>query len=155
MPAADAPVDGSGSAAPESGRDAARALEERYGTARRGRIDRRLGWGIAGALVVAGIGFLFFSEWETANRVDFQDIGYAEAGENSVDFTFDVSGPAPSEVACAVEVLNTSKGTVGWKVVEIPVTDTGTQRVTTNVVLTGAPTAATVRSCWVVERAAA
>lgn len=127
------------------------SLEDRYGSTRRSRLDRRFAWAVAGVLVAAGIAFLLFSGWQNQNRVSMQDIGYSEVGENLLDVKFEVHTPGDTPVACAVEALNTSKATIGWKVVEVPASAQREHTVTTRLVTTGEATAATARSCWVVE----
>ncbi|UOR02271.1 DUF4307 domain-containing protein [Leucobacter allii] len=130
---------------------ASQSLEDRYGAGRRRRVDRRVAWGAAGALVAAGVGFLLFSGWHEQNVVAVQDIGYTEVNDYSLDVKFTVSAPPNTPVACAVEALNTSKATVGWKVVEVPVTEDQDHTVTTRLVVTNPATAATARECWVIE----
>ncbi|MEV8339379.1 DUF4307 domain-containing protein [Leucobacter sp. NPDC077196] len=145
MPEADAP------SAPAT---AAQSLEDRYGTRRRASFDRRFAWIAAALLVAGGIAFLVFSGWQQTNRVSFQDIGYTKNGDTSLDMKFQVTTEPNTPVACAVEALNTSKATVGWKVVELPVTDQQSHTVTARVVVTNPATAASVRSCWVIEEPA-
>ncbi|MBL3687766.1 DUF4307 domain-containing protein [Leucobacter zeae] len=127
------------------------SLEERYGSTRRRRFDRRFAWAAVALLVAAGIAFLVFSGWQDQNRVSLQDIGYAEVEENVLDVKFEVHAPADTPVACAVEALNTSKATIGWKIVEVPASEQREHTVTTRLVTTGPATAATARSCWAVE----
>lgn len=126
-------------------------LEDRYGTGRSRRFDRRFAWGAAGLLVAAGIAFLVFSGWQNQNRVSVQDIGYTKDNDLVLNVKFEVSAPANTPVACAVEALNKAKATVGWKIVELPVTDALTHTVTTRLVTTNPATAATARACWIVE----
>lgn len=126
-------------------------LEDRYGTGRSRRFDRRFAWGTAGLLVAAGIAFLVFSGWQNQNRVSVQDIGYTKENDLVLNVKFEVSAPANTPVACAVEALNKAKATVGWKIVELPVTDALTHTVTTRLVTTNPATAATARACWIVE----
>ncbi|GAA1595211.1 DUF4307 domain-containing protein [Leucobacter chromiireducens] len=126
-------------------------LEDRYGTGKRRSFDRRFAWGAAGLLVAAGLGFLLFSGWQNSNQVSAQDIGYTHESELVVNAKFEVSAPPQTPVACAVEALNTSKATVGWKIVELPLTDQRTHTVTTRLVTTNPATAVTTRACWVVE----
>ncbi|WP_245907498.1 DUF4307 domain-containing protein [Leucobacter massiliensis] len=128
------------------------SLEDRYGAGRRRRFDRRFAWTAAGLLVLGGVGFLAFSGWQDANRVSWQDIGYTKTDELNLEVKFEVTGPANTPIACAVEALNTVKATVGWKVVELPVTEARTHTVTTPLVTTNPATATTVRTCWVIER---
>lgn len=127
------------------------SLDDRYGTGRRRSIDRRFGWIAAGALVLAGVGYLLFSGWQSTNRVSWQDIGFTRVSDFALDVKFEVSAPPRTPVACAVEALNTTKATVGWKVVELPLTDEHTHAVTTRLITTNPATAATARECWVVE----
>jgi hypothetical protein len=83
--------------------------------------------------------------------VSWQDIGYTKQDELNLDVKFEVSAPPNTPVACAVEALNKVKATVGWKIVELPVTEERTHTVTTRLVVTNPATAATARECWVVE----
>lgn len=100
---------------------------------------------------MAGVCFLLFSGWQNANRVSWQDIGYTQHDDLNLNVKFEVSAPPGTPVACAVEALNTIKATVGWKIVELPVTDQLTHTITTRLVTTNPATAATARECWVVE----
>lgn len=126
-------------------------LEDRYGTGRRSRLDKRFAWATAAVLLLAGLAFLLFSGWQNGTEVEAQDIGHTKVTPLILDVKFEVSAPPNTPVACAVEALNTSKATVGWKVVELPVTDARTHTVTTRVVTTNPATATTTRACWVLE----
>lgn len=141
-------------AAPADRADAAstQSLEDRYGTGRKRRFDRTFAWATAGLLVLAGVGFLAFSGWQTANQVSAQDIGYTKTGELTLDMKFEVTAPAQTPVACAIEALNTSKATVGWTVIELPVTDQRTYVVTTPLHTTTPATAVTAKECWILEQ---
>ena len=141
--------------APSASAPAAQSLEDRYGTGRRARFDRRFAWIAAGLLVAAGIAFFVFSGWQQPNRVAFQDIGFTKQGDTSVDVKFQVTTEPNTPVACAVEALNTSKATVGWKIVELPVTEQQSHTVTTRLVVTNPATAVSVRDCWLLEEPAA
>lgn len=128
-----------------------RALENRYGTGRRNRFNRKFGYGIAGGLVAAGIAFLVFSGWHTTGQVSWQDIGYTKRSELVLDVKFEVTAPASTPIACAVEGINAAKASVGWKVLEVPATQQLTHTITTKLVVTNPAVAATVRECWVVS----
>lgn len=126
-------------------------LDDRYGTGRRRRFDRRFAWGAGIALVLAGVAFLLLSGWQQGNLVRVQDIGFEKRGELAADVKFTVSGPPGARMACAVEALSTSKATVGWNVIEIPVSASGDHTVTTRLLTTGPLTAASARECWILE----
>ncbi|MHA3723999.1 DUF4307 domain-containing protein [Leucobacter sp. HY1910] len=128
-------------------------LENRYGSSKRRSFDRRFAYGIAGALVVAGLGFLFFSGWQTANQVSWQDIGYTNVSDRELDVKFEITAPVDTPVACAVEAISSSKGTVGWNIVEVPPSKELTHTITTRLVIANEAVAATARECWVVTYA--
>lgn len=132
----------------------AQTLEERYGSSRKRSFDRRFAWGASGVLLAAGLGFLLFSGWQNGSQVSAQDIGYTKTDDYTVDMKFEVSAPPNKPVACVVEALDSVKATVGWKVVEIPVTDERTHVVTSRIVTTGPVAAAYARACWIVEQQA-
>lgn len=128
-----------------------RALESRYGSGQRRSFDRRFAYGIAGALVLAALGFFFFSGWQSTSQVSWQDIGYTKQSDRVLNVKFEVTAPEGASVSCAVEALNSAKATIGWKIVEIPPSDRITHTITTSVVVTNTPVAATARECWIVS----
>lgn len=130
---------------------AGETLENRYGSGRRGKRDRRFAYGAVAALLAAGVVFLLFSGWETTKQVEWQDIGYTKRSDLVIDIKFELTAPANTPVACAVESLNKAKATVGWKIVEIPPSENRSHTITTKLVSTNPLTAAAVRECWVVS----
>lgn len=131
-------------------REAQRVLDERYGSTKRRSFDRRFAYGIAGALVAAGLAFLFFSGWQTTSQVSWQDIGYTNVSDRELDVKFEITAPVDTPVACAVEAISSSKGTVGWNIVEVPPSKNLTHTITTRLVIANEAVAATARECWVV-----
>ena len=131
---------------------AADTLEARYGTKRRARVDQRIGWVTAGVLVLIGIAFLLFSDWQNKNQVGFQDIGYTVVDDRTVEVRFNVTAPPRSELACAVESLSASKGTVGWKVLTLDPVDDTQQGVETTLATTGEAVTGSVNHCWILEQ---
>lgn len=136
----------------EADATAAQTLEDRYGRGKKRRVDRRFAWISGIVLVTAGVAFLAFSGWESANQVQAQDIVFDKTGEFSGTMKFEVSAPPNTPVACVVEALNTSKAPVGWSVVELPVTDNRITTVSAPVRTTGPATAAYAKECWIIER---
>lgn len=128
-------------------------LEARYGTQRRRGLDRRIAWASAITLVLAGIAFLLFSGWQDDRRVGYSDIGYTVVNDQSVEVRFEVTAPANTPLACAVEALSSSKGTVGWKVVTLDPVDAAQQAVRTSLVTTQPPVTGSVSHCWILEDA--
>jgi hypothetical protein len=135
--------------AADAGSSAQHLLDERYGRGRRRKFDRRLGWFIGGALVLFGIGFLFFSGWHEGSDLDFKDLDYSVVDERTVEVTMQVTAPAGSEVVCAIEAVSESYATVGWKTIELEPSETRTRQLTATLVTTSPATTGSVRSCWV------
>ena len=132
------------------------AAADRYGTSRSKRLDRRLGWGLASVAVLGGLLFVIFGNWQQ-NTTEFQNIGFtldksgADIGVHSATTKFEVNAEPGAHISCAVEALNTSKATVGWKVVDLPPTEGRAQTVTVKLVTVGPATAAHAKACWPVE----
>ena len=127
------------------------ALESRYGSGRRRSFDRRVAYGIAGALVAAAVAFFAFSGWQNGQQVSWQDIGYRAESDQVLNVKFEVTAAAGTTVACAVEGINASKATVGWKVLEIPASNQLTHTVTTKLIVTNPAVAVTTRECWTIS----
>ncbi|WP_193598357.1 DUF4307 domain-containing protein [Microbacterium sp. YJN-G] len=124
----------------------ARELDERYG--RTGR--RRLPWIIGGILAVAVVGvFGWMTVTTQMNAVDADDLGFTVTDEHSVDLRFQYTAPRGSDVVCVLEALDQEFGIVGWKILEIPATESHTQAVDVRIPTVSRATTSLVRTCWV------
>lgn len=132
-------------------------VADRYGASRSKRWDRRVGWTLASAAIVVGGVVIAFGGWQQSTT-EFQNIGFTlqnDASANSMHSAttrFEVNADPGARVSCAVEALNTSKATVGWKVVDLPPIDSRSQTVSVDIVTLGPATAAHAKACWPVER---
>lgn len=125
-------------------------LDERYGRGRRRSFDRRLAWVAGGVLVLAGVAFLLFADWQRGNDLEFRDLDYSVIDERTVMVDVQVTTPASTEAICVIEALSESYATVGWKLVELPASEQRTKRFKTNVVTTSPATTGSVRECWLI-----
>ncbi len=123
-------------------------LDERYGRGRKRSFDRRFGWIAAGALVLAGLVFVFFGGWQQGSDLEFKDLHYSVVDEQSVEVDAQVTASADATIVCAIEALSTSHGTVGWKLVTLPEGEDRTRRFTTTLITTSPATTGRVRNCW-------
>lgn len=141
----------------ETARDAVtNTVADRYGTNSSQRIDKRFGWIVGTIAVIVAIGFFAVSGWQQ-NTTEFKNIGFTlhntddGSGVYSATTRFEVTSEPGAHVSCAIEALNTSKATVAWKVIDMPVTDARTQNGSVDLVTIGPATAAHVKACWQVR----
>lgn len=123
-------------------------LDERYGRGKKRTFDKRLGWITGGALVLAGLVFLFFANWQDGKNLEVKDLHYSVVNDTAVEVDVQVTADADAEIVCAVEALSASHGTVGWKLVTIPAGDERTRRFTATVITTSPAATGSVRECW-------
>ncbi|UTX53658.1 DUF4307 domain-containing protein [Leucobacter aridicollis] len=132
-------------------------VADRYGASRSKRWDRRIGWSLASVAILVGLLVIAFGNWRQSTT-EFQNIGFTLHNEGgpgdafSASTKFEVNADPGVAVSCAVEALNTSKATVGWKIVDLPVIDGRSQTVSVDIVTLGPATAAHAKACWPVER---
>lgn len=123
-------------------------LDDRYG--RRGSPRRRRAIWIA-VIAVAAIVVGAFA-WSTianpANALKAVDTGY-RIEERSVTLSFTLSAPAGTSVACALEAMDEEYGVVGWKVVELPASDSHVRTFTETVPTVAKAATGLVNACWV------
>lgn len=123
-------------------------LDERYGRGQRRRIDRRIAWTLAIALLAAGAIVLTLLVVASTRTVEFRDLAYEVLDDRSVDIDFEVTAPPGSEVACAIEALSPSYAQVGWKIIELPASDVRTRQFSETLVTVSPATTGYVKSCW-------
>lgn len=135
---------------------ATNAVADRYGTKRSKRLDKRFAWIVGSIAVVVAIGFFAVSGWQQ-NSTEFKNIGFTlnnvddGTGVYSASTRFEVTSEPRAHVSCAIEALNTSKATVAWKVIDLPVIDARTQSGEVELITIGPATAAHVKACWQVR----
>ncbi|GAA2827546.1 uncharacterized protein DUF4307 [Leucobacter komagatae] len=132
------------------------AVADRYDASRSKRWDRRLGWTLASVAIAVGLLVVVFGNWRQSTT-EFKNIGFTLQNEPSEGHTysattkFEVNADPGVSVSCAVEALNTSKATVGWKIVDLPAIDSRSQTVNVEIVTLGPATAAHAKGCWPVN----
>lgn len=127
----------------------AELLATRYGrTPQRARRTRVVG--IAGALVflVVLVGWVVWAGLGTPAQFKAQDAAHTiiSDSETSVQWEFSVSPGTPA--SCAVQALNSTFAIVGWKVVDLPASDTYTRVLTETVRTTERAVSGLIYRCW-------
>ncbi|MFD5224875.1 DUF4307 domain-containing protein [Microbacterium sp. NPDC058342] len=124
----------------------ARELDERYGRTGRRRLPWVIGIAVAAAVVIA---FGWMTVVGQMNAVDADDIGFTVTDAHSVDLRFQYTAPQGADVACVVQALDKEFGVVGWKVVEIPGTESHERAIDVRIPTVAEATTSLVKTCWV------
>lgn len=124
-------------------------LDDRYG---RRRSPARRWVAALGALVAfAAVGYVGWTVvQETLDAVDFDTTSFEVVDEHSVSLGFQITSPPGRDVACVIEAQDEEHGVVGWRVVEIPASETHAQAFRERIPTTALATTGFVNSCWVV-----
>jgi hypothetical protein len=125
-------------------------LDARYGrTAQKKRRDRVVAW--TGAIAVA----IVFAAWVVwvafdgpGDTIGSRDTGHKVIDDRTVSISYEVSMPPGTSAQCALQVQNETHNIVGWKVVDIPASDSYTQAFTDTVRTTQLGVAGLIYRCW-------
>ncbi|MFB2556548.1 DUF4307 domain-containing protein [Herbiconiux liangxiaofengii] len=125
-------------------------IAERYGrTARRRLGGRLLAW-VAGAGV--GVVVLVWVIWAgldgTSASIGTQDTAHEVLDDRSVRVEFDVTIPTGSTGSCVVQALNDRFAVVGWKVIDLPASETPTRSFSEIVRTSELASTGLISSCW-------
>lgn len=124
-------------------------LDDRYGRARSTRSPRF--WAIfAGVAIALAVGIAAWYAFATpGNAIGVDTTGYELVDEHTVVVSFQVTSPAGSPLACALEAQDEDHGIVGWRVVEYPASSDHSRAFQETVRLTAPATTGFVNTCWV------
>jgi len=134
----------------ESG-PASDVLAERYGRTPRARIRDR--WLLVLGGVFAAVVLVAWVVWAglDGQRPSLEVAGTAHEllnDERAVEVSWNLSVPAGNATACVVKALNDDFTVVGWKVVEIPASDTYTRNFTERIRIAQPANTGLVEHCW-------
>jgi len=123
-------------------------LDERYGRTRR----RGSRWVVIVAVAVGAVAigaFAWLTVSNSINSVDVDTTGFQVVDGRTVTLEFQVSAPAGSSIACTLEAQDAEHGVVGWKVVEIPASETHARAFRETIPTVAEATTGFVNSCSV------
>ena len=123
-------------------------LDERYGRTRR----RGSRWVVIVAVAVGAVAigaFAWLTVSNSINSVDVDTTGFQVVDGRTVTLEFQVSAPAGSSIACSLEAQDAEHGVVGWKVVEIPASETHARAFRETIPTVAEATTGFVNSCSV------
>lgn len=125
-------------------------LDERYGrTSTRRRRDRWIIGAVAAGFVVVFAAWVIWAGLDGSSpTISAQDTKHTIIDSHSVSVTFEVSMPAGTTASCAVQALNEDFSIVGWKIVDIPASQTYTRSFTETVLTARQSNTGLISECW-------
>lgn len=134
----------------DSAPEKASSLDARYG--RTPARKRLVLWvSVAGAVAV-GLVFVAWVFWAglsgSNGELEARDVGYVIDGDSAVEVRFELSVAPGSPASCALQTLNSNFGIVGWKVVDIPASESRTRSFHETVLTTEQAVTGLIYRCW-------
>lgn len=126
-------------------------LDERYGrTPRSSRNNKAMGIvAAAGFAVVIGAWLWWGGVLEAPSQLQYRDVAHTIVNETEVSVSYEVTAAPGTEVTCAVQALSASYGIVGWRIVEIPMSDRWTRVFDTTLRTSEPAVTGLLYECWV------
>ena len=125
-------------------------LDARYGrTRQKSRRDRTIAWIGAIAFVIVFTAWVVWVAFDgSGDTIGSRDVGHKVIDDRTVSISYDVSMPPGTTARCALQVQNDAHSIVGWKVVDIPASDSHTQAFTDTVRTTQLGVTGLIYRCW-------
>jgi hypothetical protein len=125
-------------------------LAARYG---RGPVDRkRSRWWFAGTAALFVVVFGAWLWWgglaSPGAQLEARDAGYEVIDDRNVTVEWRLTVEPGTAASCAVQALNDAYGVVGWKVVEVPPSETRTRLLSEQLRTTAPATTGLIYRCW-------
>lgn len=123
-------------------------LDVRYGRVP----SRSRRWTIAIVVIVIAAavgGFAWLTVSNALDDVGADTTGFLVDDAHSVTLEFQISAPAGSTVACALEAQDEEHGVVGWKVVEYDASEGHARAFRESIPTVALATTGFVNTCWV------
>ncbi|QPZ39548.1 DUF4307 domain-containing protein [Paramicrobacterium chengjingii] len=125
-------------------------LDARYGNSRASRIRLRvLLWSLGAFIVVVfGAWVLWAGLLAPAANVNAVDVAHTVVDEHTVDVTYQLTVAPGTAAMCAIQAQDNQHSIVGWKIVELPASDTRTRELTESVRTVDTAVTGLIYRCW-------
>jgi len=129
---------------------AAPDLDARYGRSPASAARTRwISWGAAAAFVVVFVAWLVWGGLLGAPaQLEVRDTGHTIVDERLVEVSFAVTAEPNVPVSCVIHAMNDSFTTVGWKVIDLPVSEQRNREFTDSVRTTELASTGLIYRCW-------
>jgi hypothetical protein len=126
------------------------SLDARYGRSPRSKKrEKQLGVVFAAAVAVVLLAWVIWASLDAVgSTIETKDIAHSITSQTSVDVTFQLSVEAGTPTYCAVQALNDRFAVVGWKVIEVPPSDSFNRSITESVRTTELASTGLIYRCW-------
>lgn len=125
-------------------------LDARYGRSPRSRKrEKQLGIVVAAAFAVVLVAWVVWASLDAAgSTLATKDVAHSINSDTSVEVTFQLSVDPGTPTYCAVQALNERFAVVGWKVIEVPPSDSFNRTITETVRTTELANTGLIYRCW-------
>ncbi|MCW4457949.1 DUF4307 domain-containing protein [Microbacterium sp. MPKO10] len=144
------PTDAVGSTSANGNLTTSQRLDARYGNTRGSRLRvKALLWSLGAFItVVFGAWVIWAGLLTPAANVDAVDVAHTVVDEHSVEITYRLSVEPGTDAMCALQAQDDNHSIVGWKIVELPASDTRTRELTDTVKTVDLAVTGLIYRCW-------
>lgn len=128
-------------------------LDSRYGRTPAHRARMRLVAALAAVgVAVAVIGWVVWVGLLSPDAsIEAKDVGFVELSDSSVEVRWQLTAPAGAPVSCAVKAVSEKHAVIGWRIVEVPPSETTTRVLRETLRTSEPPVGGSVYRCWLTD----
>lgn len=125
-------------------------LAARYGrTPARASRNRLLAWAVGAGIILAAVAWVIWVAFDgDGDSMETRDIGHTIVDDTTVRVSYEISVTPETTASCALEVQNEDHAIVGWKIVDVPASETYTRTFTEVVRTTELGVTGLIYRCW-------
>jgi len=125
-------------------------LDSRYGRTRsNAKRTKWLAWSAVGGFVVVIAAWLIWGGLLGAPaQLEVRDVGHTIIDDGLVEVGYELNAEPGASVSCAIQALNSSFSIVGWKIIDVPVSNERTRSLSETVRTTELAVTGLIYRCW-------
>ena len=104
-------------------------LDVRYGRLpNRQATSRKFAWIAAAAFAIVFAAWVIWGGLDgSGDTIDILDTGYSDITDTAITVSFQLTVDPGTATACALQAQNSAHGIVGWRIIELPPSETRTR----------------------------